>query len=196
MDELVGHLGGKRGAMRLRDQVQHHVERCGAAGTGNAGAIHLEQIIGDLQLGKFLAKTVDILPMDSAAPVIEQSSRRHDVGAGADRPDDGAVTVQPAHKIQHVAVGMLTYIQPGTDKDHPAILQNRRVTVRGHLDTIACHRRVSGRAGNHPTVEIAVALPVGGTQRFDRRGESQHRKVIEKQKPDFLRGCVAVMLQQ
>ena len=196
MNELVRHLGSKGRAMRLRNQVQHHVERGRAAGTGHARAIHLEQIVGDFQLGELLAKTVDILPMDGAAPVIKKAGRGHDIGAGADRPDNGTVAVQPPHQVQNIAVGILAHIQPGADKHHPAILQHADIAVRGHLDTIAGNRRCAGRAGNHPGIEIAVALPVGGAKRFDGRGEGQHRKIIEKQKPDFLRRGIAVMLQQ
>ncbi len=196
MNELVGHLGRQRGAVRLGDQVQHHVQRGGAAGTGHPGAVHLEQIIGDLQLGKFLGEAVDILPMNGAAPLVEKAGSRHDIGAGADGPDDSAVPVKPSHQVQHVAVGVSAHIQPGADKHHPAILQHRRVTVRGHLDTVAGDCRRAGRAGDDPGIEVAVALPVGGAQRLDRRGEGQHRKIIEKQKSDFLRRCAAVMLQQ
>ena len=162
MDELVGHLGRQRGAVRLGDQVQHHVERGGAAGTGHTCAVHLEQIIGDLQLGKLFSETIDILPMDGAAPVFEKAGRRHDIGAGADGPDDSAVPVKPAHQIQHIAVGVLAHIEPGADKHHPAILQHHRVTVRGHLDTVAGNCRRAGRAGDDPGIEVAVALPVGG----------------------------------
>ena len=65
-------LRRERRAVRLRDQVQHHVERGGAAGAGDACAVDLEQVIGDVELGKLLAQPVDILPVDGAAPVFER----------------------------------------------------------------------------------------------------------------------------
>ena len=196
MDELVGHFGGERRAMRLRDQVQHHVERGGAAGTGHPRAVDLEQIVRDVEFGEFLAQPVDIFPVDGAAPVFKKACRRHDIGAGADGADDGAVPIQTPHKIEDVAIGVLANIQPGADKHHAAVLKHRRVAIGRHLDAVAGHGRHAARAGDDPVIEMAVALPVGGTKRLDRRGKGKHRKIVEQQESDLLGRRIAVRLQQ
>ena len=182
--------------MRLRDQVQHHVERGGAARTGDTGAVDLEQVIGDVELGEFLGQPVDILPVDGAAPAFEKTCGRHHIGAGADRADHRTVAVEPADQVQDVAVGVLAHIHPRADKHHAAVLQHRGVAVGGHFDPVAGDGRLATGAGNDPFIQLAVALPVGRAQGFDRRCESQHREIVQQQKSDFLRRGAVIMLKQ
>ena len=134
--------------------------------------------------------------MDGAAPVFKQARRRHDIGAGADGADDGAVPIQTPHKIEDVAIGVLANIQPGADKHHAAVLKHRRVAIHRHLDAVAGNGRVAARAGDHPVIEMAAALSVGGAERLDRRGEGKHREIVQQQESDLLGGRVAIRLQQ
>ena len=187
MDELVRHFRGQRAAMRLRNQVEHHVERGGATGAGDTCAINFKQVIGDVELGKFLGKPVDILPVDRAAPAVKKAGSRHHIGTGADGTDHRAVAVKPPHQIENISVGIFTNIDAGADKHHAAVLQHRRVAMRGHLDAVAGGRGIASRAGDHPFIEILVALPVCRAKRFDRRSEGQHREIIEEQESDSLR---------
>ena len=134
--------------------------------------------------------------MDGAATAFEQACGRHHIGAGADRADHRAVTVEPAHQVQNIAVGVFAHIHPGTDKYHAAILQDRGVTVRGNLDPVAGDGRFATRAGDDPFIEHAVALPIGRAQWFDRRCKSQHREIVQQQKSDFLWRGAVIMLKQ
>ena len=77
--------------MLAGDQRQHHVERRGAAGTGEAVAVDFEQPAGGVDLREGLGEARQVLPMDGAFVAVEQPGLGQHMGAGADRADVGAL---------------------------------------------------------------------------------------------------------
>ena len=91
-------------AMGGRDPVEHHVHRGGAAGTGEAVAVDLEQFAGRLDLREGFGEARQIFPVDRAAVAVEQPGAGKDVAGGADRAQVDALRRPAAQPRQDAPV--------------------------------------------------------------------------------------------
>src|SRR3546814_14391057 len=66
VNELLCDLGSQVAAVRLGDQAQHHVQGGGSAGAGEPRAVDFESLAGDIEAGKVLTNSVEVLPMHRA----------------------------------------------------------------------------------------------------------------------------------
>ena len=87
MQHRFGDADGKIRPMLAGDQGQHHVERRGAAGTGEAVAVDFEQAAGGLDFREGFREAGQVLPVDGAFIAVEQAGFGQQMRAGADRAD-------------------------------------------------------------------------------------------------------------
>src|SRR3546814_20568108 len=84
--------------MRLGDQAQHHVERGGAAGAGQPRPVDLEQLAGDVEIGKVLAEGVEVLPVHGEAEAVERANPDTKLADGRQRAAAAAATSLTTHR--------------------------------------------------------------------------------------------------
>ncbi|MND83988.1 hypothetical protein D3C80_758660 [compost metagenome] len=85
VDEVVAKI--------LAYQVEHHVERCRAAGAGIEIAVDLIEIGIDLCLRKGFGKTGQVFPVDRTALAVEQARLRQDMRSGAQAADGDSTII-------------------------------------------------------------------------------------------------------
>ena len=73
--------------MLAGDHGQHHVERRGAAGTGEAVAVDFKQAARGIDFRKGFRKARQVLPMDRALIAVENTGLGQHMGPGAHRAD-------------------------------------------------------------------------------------------------------------
>src|SRR5262245_47965466 len=95
MDELLGDGSRQPVAVLEPDQMQHHVERSGAARASAAIAIDGEEAGIDLHLGEALAEAVDTLPVGGGAVAIEQAGAPEDEAARVDSAEHRTFAIEP-----------------------------------------------------------------------------------------------------
>jgi hypothetical protein len=84
--------------------MHHHIERRRPAGTGKAVAVDLVQMGADLDIGKFLGESRQVLPMDRAFMAADQPRVGKDVGSGTNRPDIDAAPVDTMQKREQLKI--------------------------------------------------------------------------------------------
>ncbi len=136
MDKLIRDVGCQRRPKGVGDQIQHHIQRRRAARTGQAVAVNFKQVIGDIKFGKLFGKPVNIFPMNGAAPIVQQASRRHDIGAGADGADNFSLPVQPPDRIDDGRFAVAANINPGAYQHHMTRVQHFKPAALADLDPV------------------------------------------------------------
>src|SRR3546814_4273382 len=124
--------------MRLGDQAQHHVERGGAAGAGQPRPVDLEQLAGDVEVGKILAEGVAVLPVHGAAEAVEQASPGKQIAAGRQRAEAAAAASLPAQRGDHRRIAQTLHREAGDDDgevDAYADRESTRLTSSHYCDT-------------------------------------------------------------
>ena len=106
--------------MLAGNQRQHHVERGGAAGAGEAVTVDLEQTAGGFDFRKGLGEAGQILPVDGAFVAVEQAGFGQNMRAGAHRADAGALARHLAEPRQQPLVGVALHVEAGADHDRGA----------------------------------------------------------------------------
>ncbi len=183
----LGDGGGQLRAVLAGDQRQHHVERRGAAGAGEAVAIDLEQAAGDVELGESLAEARQVLPMDGAAIAVEHPGLGQEMGAGAQRPDIGAAARRPAQPIDQPTIHMVLDVDAAADQ-HRRMLGDRLEIAIGHdLQAVRRLDRLAVGRMHGPDIELLLGLAVGKAQRLDRRGHRHHGEIGDENERDALR---------
>ena len=101
---LFGNLERQLLAVLQGNQMHHHIERRRPAGTGKAVAVDLVQMGADLDIGKFLGESRQVLPMDRAFMAAVQPRVGKDVGSGTNRPDIDAAPVDTMQKREQLKI--------------------------------------------------------------------------------------------
>ena len=184
VQEPVADRGRKLAAVIALDQRHHHVERRDAARAGDAVAVDLEQRRHDLDIGKGLAESRQMLPMQRRAALIEQPGLGEDVGPAGDAADGDTLPREPPEPGEHAAVVEDRGIAAGADEDHVgrpiavgAAIGDDGDAVRGH-NRLAAGRRVP------PAIKLLAGEQIGGAQRLDRRGVGHQREARHQQEAD------------
>ena len=190
VDELVVEI--------VADQLQHHVERGGAAGAGVDVLVDLEEIGEDIGLREGLGEARQVLPMDGAALVGQQAGRGQHMRAGAQPADGDAAIILLAQPGKGRVVVVVLDVDAAADDDH------RRPVRPGHLAPLVLERgvdrafdavgglhRLAVDAGQPPAVGFVAEHAVG-----ERNGSSAVAKATmvksgtRKKTSDRLIGCL------
>ncbi len=171
----------------LRDHVQHHVERSGAARAGETVAVDLEQFGRRLDLREILREAGEVLPMDRAAIAVQHVGARQDVAAGAQRADIRALAVGAAQRGEHVLVLVEMAVDAAAQHDGLVAADLVDAAFRRQLDPVAGAHRLGVGREQPPAIKLLAARPVGEPQWLDGRGEGDHREIRHQQERDFLR---------
>src|SRR6185436_16072772 len=91
-------------AVLQRDEMQQHVECCGATGTSEAVAVDDEQATVGLDLRKGFAERVQSLPVRGGTIAIEQSRPRQEEAAGVDGAEIDRAAVEAGQPLARGAV--------------------------------------------------------------------------------------------
>jgi hypothetical protein len=143
MDELLRHIVGEGAAVAFGDDLQHHVERCGAAGTGTAIAIDDKNVGRCADPRKPFLKRCDAFPMQRTAPTIEQSGKGEHISAEADAANRCTIARETAQPFENRCVTCARISRSGTNQqhiEHDLIIYR---PVHGNIDAIACAHRVA-----------------------------------------------------
>ncbi len=171
----------------LADQVEHHVERRGAARTGVAVAVDLEDPGGHDDLRKLLAHAGEVLPVNRCPVTGQQIRQRQRVGAGAQPAEGGPALGLLAQPLQQFARDVAL---------HPFAAANQyRVERSGlldgergfDLDAIAGGDRGVVDRQHDPLVEGPPGDAVGHAQRFQRGAERQLGEFGNQYEPNAMR---------
>ena len=122
----------------VADQLQHHVERRGAAGAGVDVLVDLEEIGKDVGLREGLGEARQVLPVDGAALVGQEAGGRQHMGAGAQAADGDAAIVFLAQPGEGRAVVVLLDIDAAAHDDHGGPVR------AGQLAALVLQRGVDG----------------------------------------------------
>jgi hypothetical protein len=183
----------------VADDLQHHVERGGAAGAGKDIAVDLEQVGEDIDLREGFLEAGQVFPVDGAALVLKQAGGAERMGAGAQAADLDAAIVflaQPCGKrLRLVALD----VEAAADEydRRPAFAEHQlALIVNGGVDADfdAAGRgdRLAGLAGQTPFIGFVAKHAVGCAQRFDGRGKRDHREFGHEVENDRFLGCRCV----
>ncbi len=186
VNELLGDRRGQLMAVLKRDHVQHHVDRRGAAGTGEAVAVDLEQLRGHLDVGKILSEAGNVLPMDGAAVAVEQPGAGQDMAARAKRADIGTLAVEAPQSCEQEAILMEMALDPAA-QDRGAIARRLLDIAMGmQHDAVAGGDRFALAGEQPPAIKILARRAIGQPQRLDRRGKSDHGEIRYQDEGDPL----------
>ena len=171
----------------LADQVQHHVERGGAAGAGVAIAVDLEEVGIDLRLRKALREGRQRFPVDGAAAAFQDAGVGEHPGAGIERADADLLAVERGDPGVEVAVVETLDAERAADEDvvgplaaaHPlARLLERHVD--DELDAVRCRGRLAVERDERPAIGLLARHAVGDPERLDGSREGDHGEVRDE----------------
>ena len=171
----------------LADQVQHHVERGGAAGAGVAIAVDLEEVGIDLRLRKFFREGRQRFPVDGAAAAVQNAGVGQHPGAGVERADADFLAVERGDPGIQVAVVETLDAERAADEDmvrplaaaHPlARLLQRHVDVEA--DAVRGGGRQAVERDERPAIGLLSRHAVGDPERLDRHGEGDHGEIRQE----------------
>ena len=174
--------------------MQHQVEGRRAAGAGQPVAVDLEQVGGDIDLGKLLDEARQVLPMDGALVAVQQSRPREQVGAGAHRADGGAGAIGAAQPGEQLAVvNPLRAETAAQDDDRTGPPRadgdvGERLVGRDQTAVAGAHRSAALRH-DLPAVQLPIRHAIGDAQRLERRGERDHREVGHEHEGEAFRAA-------
>ncbi|MNT51033.1 hypothetical protein D3C72_1879810 [compost metagenome] len=102
--ELVGDQGDDAGADRFPHQVQHHVQRRGAARARDAVAVDHEQVLRQAAFGEFTLQHCQVFPVRRATVAVEQPGTQQRAGARAQTAQRHIARGQVLQPLQRGAV--------------------------------------------------------------------------------------------
>ena len=176
-------------AIIARDEMEHEIERRGAARAGKAVAIDFEQPRGDIERGEIFRKAGHILPMDRAAIAFEQPGPRQQHSAGTHRAEHRPHPRGTAQRGKQRGAAMAFGIEPRTDHDHVGGLCFGQRAVGRDPGAIACGDNTAVDGCRLPVIKIGAAFAVGRTQRLDRRRIRHHREFGHDHEQETTRGA-------
>ena len=184
-DELFRHAGGYRVAVAPRHEIQHQVERRGAARTGDAVAVGHEQVFGECHGREFLAQRGQVFPMHGAAIAVHQAGLDQRVAARTEAAQRHAQARQPRQRPDQRAVDVAPDLDAATDEQ--GLHGGRVVQARGGRDGQAVAARGGRAVGrqHRPAIQRAPADIVGHPQRLDGVDEGDHREVGQQQEAEM-----------
>ena len=181
IDELVGDGVGDLFAVILGDDLQHHVDRGGAAGGGHAVAIHDENRFRQLHLLELLKEAVLVFPVDGCTLAIEKAGLGDRVGAGAEPADGCAAPRLAPQPVEDRLGGRLLNVDAAADKHGVLALDLAEAHVEFEGGAVRAGALDPALAGEHPGIGVAPEDAVGDPERFDSAREGQHGESVEKQ---------------
>ena len=181
VDQLIGHGVGQIFALIRRDDLEHKVNRGGAARCGPAVAIHHKDRLGQFDLLELLQKAVLILPMDGGLLAIKQPRLGDGIGPGAKPAHCHPAPRLAAQPVQHALGRGTLHIDAAADQ-HNVIPLN---LIQPDVEFEGCAVRAGHEVAltcQHPAVKLLARDPVGNAQGLDGAGKGQHCKALKQQK--------------
>ena len=192
MHDLIRNQRRQRSAMLGRDEMQHHVDRPGAAGAGEQRAILDENIVRHLQLREFLGERGDVLPVYGAATAVQNPAAREQICARADAAEPAAAAMQATQPGEHRAVTKLLRVKPGAGEHEVAGRRLGDAGVGGQQEAVAGALRRAVARDQAPIIQTSAGKSVGDPKRLHRRGERDQRKVWNQIEADDARGHIRI----
>src|SRR5882757_3037352 len=166
-DELLRHqLRDPRSQLQL-NQIEHEIERCGAAGAGVPVPVDGEQLVANAHSRKLLAQGGEILPMNRGAKIVEQAGPRKGIAPGAQAAQRyPAVRKAPeaGKKRRGDCVPDVDAAAHEKDVDRPQFIQD---TGGRQTEAAAGIGGPPVEADDGPLVDVSADQAIRHSQRFD-----------------------------
>ncbi|MCY1419449.1 hypothetical protein D9M71_350390 [compost metagenome] len=165
--------------MITADQVQHHVQRRGATGAGEAVAVKGEQAGAHVHPREGFLHRGQAFPVHAAIEAVEQASAGQCPTAGAHGTQPARLTglgLQPGD----VFTGDGTLDANTTTDNHG--VDRRSIAdggIRCDLQTIACPHLAAIDGQRVPTIQLTARQLVGHAQRLDRRCQGNQGEIVQ-----------------
>ena len=188
--ELVGDPGADVRAQLPADEVQHHVHRRRAAGTGEAVAVDRVDAPADRDLGEPQSQGGEILPVDAAPVAVQQAGLGQHVAARAGgtqpQPPCAARVQPPQHRFCGEAFD--PFAAADDDRIHGAGLDFIADTEIGvDREPVTCGNGAAVPGYHPPAIDTGTGHAVGHAQRLDRRRHGNEREVVKQQEAEKCR---------
>ena len=154
------------------------------AGAGDAVAVDLEQGRHHGYVGKGLAKSRHVLPMQRRAAVIQQPCSRQDVWAARDAAEDRAFSRKPSQPREARLVVERRRVAARADEQHVGGALAARSAVGNDRDAVRGRHRLARRGRMPPAIQRLSREQVGRAQGLDGRGVGHQREVGHQKKAD------------
>ena len=167
----------RRGKIRpvlAGDHGEHHVERRGAAGTGEAVPVDFKQAARGVDVREGFREARQVLPMDGAFIVVENAGFRQQMGAGADRTDVIAAARRLAQPADQPLVRMVLHIEAGADDDGGMRRNRLEIAVDHGENVVGGGHRLAVHRMHGPAVKRLFRHAVCQPQGLNGRGHRHH----------------------
>ncbi|MNN41662.1 hypothetical protein D3C81_1557940 [compost metagenome] len=188
--ELLRHLHRQLTAVGLRNQVEHQINRGGAARAGDTPPIDFEQLLGSLQAWVVFLERFQRFPVHGSAVAVEQAGLGQHHRAGIDATEYHPVMIQTAQRLLQWRPITGQRLETGDDQQNTARLARAQRRIGVYRHPIAGLHRAAIQAQHLPAVRRAFE-PVGHAQWFQRTDKAHGREAWQQQEMNDLRHCCA-----
>ena len=187
MYELVGDPGADLGAKLPSDEIQHHVHRRRAAGTGKAVPIYRVNASADRDVRELLGQCGIFLPMDAAPVPVQHTGTGQEITARAGRAQRQAACAASAQPVHYRLLALA--FDPFAPAHHDSVeFADPNIVADSEIDAdrepVAGGNRAAALGNHAPAVDLGLGHPIGHTQCLDRRRNGDEREIFQEQETE------------